>query len=471
MEDKGVKLNINNAIIVLTIILTFISKSYRTVGFFWIAFIIIFGIVEIIRTGNKYGAAHYIAAYLAGAEVLFRMINISPLWETGKYSVILILSIGLIVQKGRSYTFTFLPILFFIVLIPSIFLLDLSNFNLARQAISFNLGGPFSLMVATAYFYKRNFKKEEFVRLIKYFIYPIISMLFVVIMTAPDLREAEFGIASSVITSGGYSGPNQVSTIYGAAVCILGLALILNIKIINRRNIDIVLIITFFISAVLTFSRGGVFAALLTMIFAMMTYLIYERKNVKIIKQILQFVLYTTIIFLLFEYLNIVTDDALIKRFKTKSYETEEVMKSETQDVYDKYSSGRLKIIKADLIIFSENFWLGLGPGMAGEQRKSLDAKPLAHTEQTRLLAEHGLLGLISLIVLVFMPVRAFYQNKDVNNKVILVTLVLYCFFTMGHAATRLVLPGFFYGLAFIHLVQSNPLIRTNNNSNRKEIN
>ena len=76
--------------------------------------------------------------------------------------------------------------------------------------------------------------------------------------------------------------------------------------------------------------------------------------------------------------------------------------------------------------------------------------------------------GLFALLLLVYMPIRQFVSNSPSGSKVILVTLVFYSLFTMGHAATRLAAVGFIYGLGFIHLIPNNPLIREKKSSNNK---
>ena len=75
-------------------------------------------------------------------------------WEFGKYGIVLLLGLGLLMRKDvkkKSMKFT----LFFLLLLPAILLTSTSSFNFWRQAVSFNLSGPLCLTVAAIYFYKR----------------------------------------------------------------------------------------------------------------------------------------------------------------------------------------------------------------------------------------------------------------------------------------------------------------------------
>mgnify|MGYP001208420104 CR=1 FL=1 len=61
--------------------------------------------------------------------------------------------------------------------------------------------------------------------------------------------------------------------------------------------------------------------------------------------------------------------------------------------------TGRLLIMALDLEIFSDNILAGVGPGISAAMRESYGYGRIvaAHSEFTRVLAEHGILGLIGL--------------------------------------------------------------------------
>ncbi len=63
-------------------------------------------------------------------------------------------------------------------------------------------------------------------------------------------------------------------------------------------------------------------------------------------------------------------------------------------------STGRDLLIKGDLKTWSENPVIGAGPGLGGKNRLKYFHVATAHTEYSRLLAEHGILGLGALVLL-----------------------------------------------------------------------
>jgi hypothetical protein len=75
-----------------------------------------------------------------------------------------------------------------------------------------------------------------------------------------------------------------------------------------------------------------------------------------------------------------------------------------------------------------------------------------AHTEFTRMLAEHGSLGVLALLLFFYMPLAYFRKEKKYDNKVLFMVFMFYAFLTMAHSAMRMALPGFIYGLAFMDL-------------------
>ena len=56
----------------------------------------------------------------------------------------------------------------------------------------------------------------------------------------------------------------------------------------------------------------------------------------------------------------------------------------------DTGSTGRELLVSADLRTWSENVVLGAGPGMGSANRERVFHSGAAHTEYTRLLAEHS---------------------------------------------------------------------------------
>src|SRR5215212_5635072 len=88
------------------------------------------------------------AAYIGGAEILWRMTGTGLFWEFGKYGAALILL--LVFLRLPNHRITYWGALFYMVLLIPSALITLQELGptLARDAVSFNLSGPFSLAVA-----------------------------------------------------------------------------------------------------------------------------------------------------------------------------------------------------------------------------------------------------------------------------------------------------------------------------------
>ncbi|GIR29649.1 hypothetical protein CM15mP43_12730 [bacterium] len=115
--------------------------------------------------------------------------------------------------------------------------------------------------------------------------------------------------------------------------------------------------------------------------------------------------------------------------------------------------TGRVKIMALDLEIFRDNFLMGVGPGAARELRFTYGYGMVvgAHSEFTRMLAEHGLFGLISLLSILILSFKEYRRRVD-YNKVILGCMSLFGILTMFHSAFRIALPGYIYGLSYVIL-------------------
>ena len=74
-----------------------------------------------------------------------------------------------------------------------------------------------------------------------------------------------------------------------------------------------------------------------------------------------------------------------------------------------------------------------------------------AHSEFTRMLAEHGLFGLISLLSILILSFKEYKRRVD-YNKVILGCMSIFGILTMFHSAFRIALPGYIYGLSYVIL-------------------
>ncbi len=368
------------------------------------------------------------AAYITGAEVLWRMTNASIFWEFGKYATLLICSIGILRTGLRKIS---IPFLYFLLLVPStIFTAEASSFATARNELSFNLSGPLALFASMCFFSGKKLNRHQFGRILVALVAPIVGIVTIAIHSTLSASQINFTDESNRVTSGGY-GPNQVSAVLG-----LG-ALVLVLLIISSRASKFLKIAAGVLAAVLvsqsllTFSRGGSYMALTGMAAAI---LIVIRK-----RHIVPFLFGMIFVAALFSvwvlpWMNSFTGGTLEERYT------------------DFRSSGRVDIVRDDLRIFKEHPFLGVGPGMAAGYRYLYYRGAPAHTEFSRMLAEHGLLGLAAIILLIVIAIRNVRAETQREDKAAAVSLVLWSIAFMFINAMRLVAPAFLFGLTSVQI-------------------
>ena len=129
--------------------------------------------------------------------------------------------------------------------------------------------------------------------------------------------------------------------------------------------------------------------------------------------------------------LNSFTEGQLVQRFKNPDL------------------TGRDSIAEAELQLFLQKPVLGNGVGMSMYSRSAMShaEAPAAHTEYTRLLAEHGLFGAAALAILLFMTAQAFLKAPGPWAKAVVAAMAVWSFLFMAVASMRLVAPAFLLGL------------------------
>ena len=163
------------------------------------------------------------AAYITGAEVLWRMTNASIFWEYGKYATLLIFTIGIFRTGLQKIS---IPFLYFLLLVPStIFTAEASSFADARNELSFNLSGPLALFASICFFSGKTLNRHQFGRILIALVAPIIGIVCIAIYSTLSASQISFTDESNWITSGGY-GPNQVSAMLGLGALALVLFII-----------------------------------------------------------------------------------------------------------------------------------------------------------------------------------------------------------------------------------------------------
>lgn len=372
------------------------------------------------------------AAYVTGAEVLWRMTKAGVFWEYGKYAVCAIFLVGMARNFGTRIPA--LPLFYFAFLLPSALItLTESDPSLTRMLISFNLSGPLCLMICACFFYHRQISLEALRGIVIAFLSPVLGIAALAIFGIATAEELKFDAQSNPITSGGF-GPNQVSGILG-----LG-ALLAFLSMLNGRESGFfraaMLVVTLALAAqsALTFSRGGLYAAVGAG--AIAAFYMARHRQARLRLALAAVLLGLISHFCLFPLLDSFTHGALSRRFQDTS------------------PTGRDVLIQADLQLWFDNVVFGVGPGQATDLRAEWYSRRAAgHTEFTRMLAEHGLLGLLSLFSLGMLAVRNLRNARMLFGRAFAAALMGWSLLFMLNSGVRLAAPGFIFGLAAARLL------------------
>ena len=117
-------------------------------------------------------------------------------------------------------------------------------------------------------------------------------------------------------------------------------------------------------------------------------------------------------------------------------------------------------MIVTELHAFYKHPVIGIGVGKGFEYREeNLGIEIATHNEISRLLSEHGLLGIFALCILIFVPIVFWFKFQ---NNYFFLAFVAFWFLTINHSAMRIALPAFIYGLALLYIVneKKNPVHR-----------
>ncbi|MBT3587598.1 MAG: O-antigen ligase domain-containing protein, partial [Flavobacteriaceae bacterium] len=137
-----IKFILNNKLIfiVIHILLGYGSSLLRGSNILKIIWVLIIGvfILNIIFKSNRNEEAFLFAAYISAAEVFIRMSKGMILYETGKYSVILFLLLGIFVGKFKQ-KFSISLAFYLLLLLLGIVFTRVPEGEYIRKAIAFNL--------------------------------------------------------------------------------------------------------------------------------------------------------------------------------------------------------------------------------------------------------------------------------------------------------------------------------------------
>lgn len=421
-----IHLGIGGAVFVLPIL----SKVYAIL-------IVLVGIKYIMRTKNANNEALYAAAYVMSAEVFLRMTEGNFFEQYAKYAVMIFLILGMFYRGFSKNSWIYL--VFGLLLLPGVILSFFTlNFETdIRKAVTFNIIGPVTLMVCSIYCYQRKIAYKQVLNIIDMLAYPLIATLVYMFAYTPSIKDVVTNTESNFETSGGF-GPNQVSTILGLGIFLFFVKIVLNSKNKKVLIINSIFFLTITFRGIVTFSRGGVIAGFLMIIFVVVMLLFNTKSNAKSKISAIVFVGFFALSGV-WIYSSLQTSGLIDKRYANEDARGR---------VKASKLTGREVLIESELNMFFDNPIFGVGVGKNKEYRvETTGIEAASHNEISRLFAEHGLFGILALLILLFTPMLLYLNNKQ---NIFVFSFMIFWLLTINHAAMRIAAPAFIYALSLL---------------------
>jgi len=399
--------------------------------------IIFGGIFYVINSQNRNNEVLYATAYMVGSEILLRMTNGNPVYEFSKYGVMIFILVGVYysgISKNAIAYWVFL-----LLLIPGVIItcLELNYAVSLRKEVSFNVSGPVCLGVCSIYTYNRRVTLNQINNILLCVGLPIISCVVYLTLFTPNIRDTITGTDSNALTSGGF-GPNQVSTMLGLGMFIFVSRLIYlsKTKFLLFLNLFIILNITF--RGIITFSRGGMVTGV-TMILVLIGVSYLLLNSARRLQMLFMLAVVVVVFIAAWAYSSDQTNGLIDKRYSNQDA---------AGRVKEDQLSGRAELASDEYQTFLKHPILGVGVGRNMEQRMARTGElVVSHNEITRMIAEHGSLGILSLLILFLTPLILYIDNK---YNIYIICFLTFWLLTINHAAMRLAAPAFMYSLSLL---------------------
>lgn len=370
------------------------------------------------------------AAYVSGSEVLWRMSKSFMFHETAKYTVALLSVIGMV--RLRRVRLPGPALLYLALLLPAaVFTFYYFPLNTFRKTAMFHLSGPIAAAFCILFCANLRLSIPELWRTVAAFSAPLCGVAAVTVASS-YLREVRFTTESNFETSGGF-GPNQVASSLALGALMLAMTVLLARSPGKLRAALTVLAALLVVQSAMTFSRGGIAASAIAFGCALPFVLAGHRYRAQILAGLAGL---AVLLILVFPAVNAYTGGKLAERFAEKEM------------------SGREQLARIDWALFEEHPVFGVGVGISSYFHPG---GTTAHTEFTRALAEHGMLGLAAYASLAWLLFRRSMSILlDPANRALrgfLVAMMVWAVLYMAVNSMRTSAPALALGLAFLTIL------------------
>lgn len=193
---------------------------------------------------------------------------------------------------------------------------------------------------------------------------------------------------------------------------------------------------------ILSFSRGGILTAAIMSIAFLIIYFLFTNLKSKVGSMVKLLGVLGVITFIWT--LTMMQTGGLIEN----RYTNKDALGRDKEDI----TTGRGDIISTELDAFYEHPFLGVGVGkMKFIRLEETGVKAATHNEVSRMLSEHGLFGILALLILLIAPI---VNNPLGIKNIYFYPLLLFWLLTISHSAMRIAAPAFIYGLSLITITR-----------------
>ncbi len=363
-------------------------------------------------------------------------------YELGKYLLAAGVVWGIFSHKTKGYS----GIIMLLCLLPSLFI-DLSGL-VERSDVIFNLLGAVNVALVCWFFYQQKFTSEEVGKVIRLMAYPILGILSYTFIKTPDFDEVEFVLGANMDLSGGF-GSNQVSTLFGLGTLLVFILIISKWSLSGNFYLDVAILFALSFQGLLTFSRGGMIGALLGVViilFFLRGATLSQRRRYglpNVGKYVIPMILVGVLSFVVVDQ---ITNGLLSLRYQGETMGTIQGSKIKTLNTI---STGRFDIFMGDVNLWFDHFVFGVGAGASRFLRETMTGT-IAHVELSRLLAENGFFGFVYFVILSWLGVKLFKNQRNPLIKGILIALYIVAMYTTFHAAMRTYVTPSLLGLSLL---------------------
>lgn len=363
-----------------------------------------------------------------GAEILTRRSGIPFPWEGWKY--VAVAAIVVFNTRAKTLVRSCGPLgIYAVALMPGAAItMGILGPMASRERLSFALSGPLLLIAAVSFFRRYGATMNAGRHILWFGVLSVVPVAMTTLIAVSSTPGLEFFDDSNTAASGGY-GPNQVSSVlgFGVVCCFL---LLVSSRTLRERAFLIGIGVWFSAQALLTFSRGGLWSALLAIIIGVA---LSARTPADALKFAFQAALVAVLILtMLLPRLDAFTGGLLgVRQSDTNATHRDELFRDEVRQ-------------------WRTSPVFGVGAGQVPRNRGPGLTRAAAHTEPSRVLAEHGLVGVAGFVALLVVAVRARRRATEAFGRLWCTILIAWPLAVMSFADMRNTAVSLTFGLAML---------------------